>query len=435
MSSQGETSAIMTSAGFASRLLLRLRRRTSDGAYQAKIDGLRFLAIAIVVVGHLAERLARFFPQAIDAEAPLASALSRPGLGVYLFFSISGFMLASRAMTAKGSLLGADFLRAYFVRRALRIEPPYVILLTATAALLAASGYRPDNVRQFDGEPQSLALSLAASIVYLHDLVWGTFPRLFPPGWSLETEVQFYVSAPLLFFAYFGVRRPAARAACGALVLGAAALVSLLAPDRIGPLHAEFSILRFFHFFWLGIVLADRREAIAALMRGVAPWTAGALGWSALLVYLLLPNAPDASATTGALLLALAFRAVELCAVALIFASVLANGGSFARFCAQPFVALVGGACYSIYLTHIQALQLATGFVARHAPQMGPGGLILIGCGEIVIVAIIGLAFYALVERFFMAPDWPARVAAWPRAAWRRLARERVVIPADQRLV
>ena len=119
-----------------SSLPLLLRRRMAGGVYRAEIDGLRFFAIAIVVAGHFTERAIRFFPDmAAVQDHPLVWILARPGLGVYLFFAISGFILATQAMKAKAGPLSGTFLKAYFGRRVLRIEPPYLILLVLTWAV------------------------------------------------------------------------------------------------------------------------------------------------------------------------------------------------------------------------------------------------------------------------------------------------------------
>ena len=135
------------------------------GDYRAEIDGLRFFAIAIVVVGHFGERAVRFFPSAEAAagEHPLiGSLLQRPGLGVSLFFAISGFIIATQAMKAKHGPLSAKFLRAYFGRRMLRIEPPYLILLVATWVLLTLSGYTPEGTRAVSERSESRGIPESA---------------------------------------------------------------------------------------------------------------------------------------------------------------------------------------------------------------------------------------------------------------------------------
>ena len=164
------------------------RRRMSGGAYRPEIDGLRFFAIAIVVVGHVAERAVRFFPSMRDAAADNAvgDLFQRAGLGVFLFFTISGFIIASQARKSRHAPLSGAFLKSYFWRRLLRIEPPYVVLLICTWFVLTTTGYTPEGANHFSAEPQSLDRSLLGSIFYAHGLIWGAYPRLFPPGWSLE---------------------------------------------------------------------------------------------------------------------------------------------------------------------------------------------------------------------------------------------------------
>lgn len=385
----------------------RLRRSMSGGTYRPEIDGLRFFAIAIVVLGHLTERLTRFFPAARDlAEGTAGGLLQRPGLGVYLFFTVSGFIIASQAARAKTHPLSPAFLRSYFGRRILRIEPPYVLLLVATFLFITVVGYVPEGAKQFDTQPRFLGMSLLGSIVYLHDLVWGTYPRLFPPGWSLEAEVQFYLLAPF-FFALWACCRPTpTRLALGAAGLLGGSLLSLLAPAAVGPVHLDASIARFLHFFWLGLVLAHAQTWIGETLARARPVVADALGWGGLAVFFVLPNAPEAD--TGAhLLLGLAIRAAALASVAAMFAAVFAPRSAFRSVCANAWISLVGGACYSLYLTHLQVIQATTALAAKFLPTATVPQLAALAAVEVAAVLGVGLVFYALIERTFMRPDWP----------------------------
>lgn len=389
-----------------SALSQRLRRPVAGGAYSAEIDGLRFIAIAIVVVGHFMERAVRFFPVAQDelASNRFADLVQRPGMGVYLFFAVSGFILARQAMKATVSPLSRQFLKSYFGRRILRIEPPYVILLVATWLVLTMSGYTPERTNHFDAVPRSLDASLIGSIFYVHDLVWGTFPRLFPPGWSLEIEVQFYLLAPVLFWAQLRTRSTQGRFVLGAVGLIGGALVSVIAPRQIGVVHTSSSLLEFFHFFWLGILIAQFHDWIVAKVAGRPTWLTGWLGWSGLVCYLVLPNAPDNDIVT-----AMAVRAATLAALLAMFAGAFARGSSFRTFCARPWISVIGGACYSIYLTHLQVIQVTTGVLAKLSPHAGIGLVAVFLIIETAAVVCIGLAFYALIERTFMFKDWPER--------------------------
>lgn len=385
----------------------------ASGVYRAEIDGLRFFAIAIVVAGHFTERAIRFFPEVAAAQDhPLVWILARPGLGVYLFFAISGFILATQAMKAKAGPLSSGFLRAYFGRRVLRIEPPYLILLVLTWAGLMLSGYTPEKSNQFAVAPASLTVSLMSSLVYVHGLFWGSYPRLFPPGWSLEVEVQFYLIAPLLFAALFAWRSRATRLLFGLVLLAAGTVLSLYVPRQVGSLFVFDSILRFFHFFWLGILLADWQGWLAEKTRNAPPVLLACLGWGAFLAYLAIPNAPEHPGNWPDILLALTIRSAALGTVAAMFVGVFGPRSSFRCFCASPWASLIGGACYSIYLTHIQVLQVMTGLIAKIAPNPSPEWLAATACAEIPAVLVVGLAFYALIERTFMIPGWPQKLRA-----------------------
>ncbi|MCW2272552.1 acyltransferase family protein [Rhodoblastus acidophilus] len=414
-------------AALAASLPTRLQRRLSGGTYRPEVDGLRFIAIAIVVVGHFCERALRFFPNVADHRDSLAAdLLTRPGLGVMLFFAVSGFILASQAMRSSNSPLSGAFLRSYFARRVLRIEPPYLILLVATWAALMVSGYHPEHTNHFATRPDSLTVSLLGSVVYAHGLLWGTSPRLFPPGWSLEIEVQFYLLAPVLFFSYFRLRGWWRRL-CGGALLALGVLLSLYTPHRLGGVYVFDSILRFFHFFWLGILLADGRETIAAAMRRLPRTLVGAAGFLALAVFIAAPAPLDNPSTAGSLAGALALRGLALLATTTMFACVFAPT-SFHEFCANPWISLIGGACYSIYLTHLQTIQFLTSQIAKHAAGSPVAAVALFGAGEMLVVLVVGLAYYAVIERTFMIKDWPSR---FRRALRANRSRENVTVAGN----
>lgn len=159
------------------------------------LDGLRGLAVTVVVVAH-AGRVGGPGGGAI-------SAVTRSGwVGVALFFVLSGFLITGILLDAKGR---PGYLRNFYARRALRIFPLYYLYLAAyfyvaprlTAALpvvtdpterlffwLYAANYRGLLPRPTAGEPLD-------------------------PLWSLGVEEQVYLVWPLLVAA-LPVRRLAA---------------------------------------------------------------------------------------------------------------------------------------------------------------------------------------------------------------------------------
>ena len=397
-------------AGRLAQFPLQFRRPVSQGAYRPEIDGLRFFAIACVIFGHSLERAARLFPsyQQNLAGTRAEAFLQIAPPGVFLFFAISGFILAGQAMRAKASPLSAKFLKSYFGRRLLRIEPPYIVLLLATWGLITVTHFSPEGVHRFDVEPNSLNVSLAASVFYLHDLLWGTFPRLFPPGWSLEVEVQFYVLAPLLFALWAAMRNASERTVLAALLLATGVNLSLLGIKAWGPLHLEYSLLRYFNYFWVGIVMAYAREAVAARLARAPGFAVTCLGWGGLAAFLAVA-APGERATLG-------FEAARLvatyAALAALIASTFDARSGFRRFCAAPWISLIGGACYSLYLVHLQIIQMVAVTAAKLAPHLPLIGVAALFAGAALAVVAAGLAYYVQIERRFMASDWPQAALA-----------------------
>jgi len=399
--------------GWIARIPERFRRKIAHGAYRPEVDGLRFFAIAFVIFGHSIERAGRFFASYREAlgDSALENYLQLAPLGVNLFFAVSGFILANQAIKADTSPLSGDFLKAYFGRRVMRIEPPYVILLAATWAFITLSGYVPDGVRRFDVAPASLNVSLLGSIVYLHDLIWGTFPRLFPPGWSLEVEVQFYILAPLLFWFWTRLSGTAARASMAAAAFAGGVALSILDLKTLGPAHVEYSLLRYFNFFWLGIVLAYAKAPLAAWIDARPAALATFLGWGGLALCVALPG-PREMIDTQSPTEALRLPGVYL-GLAAVFISTFAARSGFRAFCSMSWIGLIGGACYSIYLVHLQVTQVAVSLAAKLAPGAPLIGVAAIFAASSALVVAVGLLYYVSVERQFMTRNW--HLLAWAR--------------------
>lgn len=407
---------------FFAELPKKLRRITTEGSYRPEIDGLRFFAIAIVVVGHFIQRVVRF--QGAAGSGFDATSLIEPGMGVFLFFTISGFIIASQSLKKNLNPLSKKYLAPYFLRRVTRIEPPYFVILVVTYLLIEFSHVTPPGVQRFWLKPTSLTESLVASIFYSHGWIYGTLPRLFAPGWTLELEVQFYIIAPIFFYFYYYKSDIAHRIllGCAGLVISTTVAVFL---GSVNEPHINHTILRFLPYFWLGLVLADVNNRYAHYFQAVPAAFLSAAGWIAIPCYLLLAG----------LNLAISMP-LELVCIAVMFAATF-GAGSFRAFCGLPWISLIGGACYSIYLTHLQILQLATfvlhKFLMVHLSASWFVALFGYTAIEIPAVIAVGLAFYALVERPFMTKNWPSKVTASIREMFRMS--QKLAAPADTKLL
>jgi peptidoglycan/LPS O-acetylase OafA/YrhL len=194
-------------------------------------------------------------------------------------------------------------------------------------------------------------------------------------------------------------------------VLALGALVSLTLGEKIGPVSVDKSILRFFPFFWLGLLLADARPWIADKVAALSRAKASALGWLGLFVYLVIPQAPENLAG------GLATRAAVYATLVAMFVSAWAPQSGFRAFCAKPWVSLIGGACYSLYLVHMQTAQAISMAAAKVLPNMGLSLVFPLMLLEYVAIVAAGLVFYVLVERTFMLPNWHLALTRWLRGA------------------
>jgi len=145
------------------------------------LDLVRAAAIAAVLVAHMAELTATWWP---------ATWVLRVGgfVGVETFFALSGFLVGG---ILHRSLVGGTLSLGRFLRRRwLRTIPAYVVFLTLN--LLFAS--------RFYGVTTSWQ-EVGTYLLYVQNLGWQHSP-LFPEAWSLAVEEWFYLVAPLLLLGF-----------------------------------------------------------------------------------------------------------------------------------------------------------------------------------------------------------------------------------------
>ena len=178
-----------------------LTRRTNSMNFIPEIDGLRFFAIATVVIFHLNTAFSREIGFSVNESIELLGGkntlsvgciLVRLDLGVKVFFAISGFILALPFLKAMNKNKRINIL-SYFKRRLTRLEPPFVISLLLFSIV---------HIVVFHERIANVLLHFSAGLFYSHGFVFGEPNYINPVTWSLETEAQFYILVPLLFFVF-----------------------------------------------------------------------------------------------------------------------------------------------------------------------------------------------------------------------------------------
>jgi peptidoglycan/LPS O-acetylase OafA/YrhL len=155
----------------------------SRSHHYLELDGLRGMAILMVVSYHY--NLAPFLG----------------GVGVDLFFVLSGFLLGGTLLDKKEA---PNYFKAFYIRRVCRIFPLYFLSLFVFLILLLAAPFTlgwllfGDSIRFLLGDPLPLwsYFTFTQNFAMVDQGVWGT-PWL-AHAWSLAVVEQFYLILPFL---------------------------------------------------------------------------------------------------------------------------------------------------------------------------------------------------------------------------------------------
>lgn len=316
----------------------------------------------------------------------MAGTLSNGHIGVYIFFAISGFILA--LPFGKSTLVEKKIsLKTYYLRRLTRLELPYLICMTALFLAFVALKH---------GAFSGLFPHFLASLVYMHRIIYDTWSPINPPAWTLEVEVQFYLIAPFLAMAYFRIPSVARRSIL-LIVIFVKILLTNLTP-WLDPFTLSLPYL--FEFFLVGLLIADifltewksqpiRKKfydllTIFSVVILFSTWTWDKnLEWKFIFI--------------GSLFLTVygAMRSVHV-----------------NNFLKNPWITGLGGMCYSIYLLHLGLIEFFIMIYKHFLPSEAYWinywiGLVLF----IPILLLICIPFFLLVEKPCMDSEWPRKLA------------------------
>ena len=212
--------------------------------YRPELDMLRFFAFLLVFNHHLLYKS----PDLSGYHASLRAVVQESGAtGVCLFFFLSAFLITELLLREKERSLSID-LKAFYMRRILRIWPLYLLVLLIATLM-------PYAVRSLEhvGQVIPYFLLFCGNWAVVAHGSWYHDPAL-SPLWSISVEEQFYLLWPALML--FGGRQGIVRACL--LILPLAWLTDFLLP----VLHCSkepalwLNSVNQFQFFALGSLLA-----------------------------------------------------------------------------------------------------------------------------------------------------------------------------------
>lgn len=344
------------------------------------LDGLRAVAVAMVVIYHLT-------PEAL------------PGgfFGVDVFFVISGFLITTLLLSEhhrSGGIALADFWR----RRARRLLPALalVILVSTSAALLAGKELLVSIGAQIAGA--SLFIANWVYIALGTDYFAVENPELFRNTWSLAIEEQFYVVLPLALIVALRMRARATRVLSFTLLgVASAAWMSVLFAQGTSATRVYFGTDTHVFGLLLGVALAcaltpPSRKAsrhiglrvwqqIGLLLAGIAGLSA--LGW---LAFTVREGSPE-SFMGG-------FQLTTIAVLVIVWAATRDGSWLGRALDIQP-LRWIGERSYGIYLWHWPLLLIvaALGANAGAEPWVVP-----------TLTLVLTLVFATLSYRFVEQP-------------------------------
>jgi len=347
-----------------------------------ELDYLRAYAVGFVVILHV---IGAYMGTSPELEHFFAN--TDFGMGVDIFFAISGFVIAQSLRefwTAQNVPLSTLLSKAlvFYQKRFIRLWPSaafWLLVSLACAVIWHANGMWPNLTLALKG--------VVSGFVYISDFANYKQPTVLGYYWSLAIEWQFYVALPmvLIFFQKNWLR----------VAVIFAAMTTSIALTPGGPSWWMFrfdgivyGVIAYVMFQQVGVVLPRFKTIEHPL--GSAVFTLILLVAIAVIPPAVQPYRIGAS------------YAALLGAVLVSFGA--ANRGYISTFGMKRFVSWLGSRSYTIYLCHFPALLIGRSVIAHFITVYGAenptrpelfASLALI----LALIAIMGELSYRFIEK------------------------------------
>ncbi|HEX4421216.1 MAG TPA: acyltransferase family protein [Kofleriaceae bacterium] len=341
----------------------------------AELDGLRGIAILLVMIHRMYPRAGGATPWPIEAG----------WIGVDLFFVISGFLIAGILLDTRDD---PDFFRNFYARRVLRIFPLFYLLVGGMLVVFPLA-HHGEFLRQA-GSPAWYLLQLGN---VPESLLGRDPPYWLAPVWSLAIEEQFYLTFPMLVRWSDPGKLGRRLAAIAGLALVLRIVTTAVIPD-----HERVQYL--FTLCRLDTIAIGCLLAVAVRSRPYAMWRP-------VLPRLLVPVIAAATAIALVTQLdrttwfgrTLGYDVVALGFAALVLLVLERRDHRATAVLRNPALRYLGKLCFGLYLLHRPADTLVSA-IAAHTPLDGDSLAWL----PIKIAAAVGLATlsWRLIEQPFL---------------------------------
>lgn len=359
------------------------------------LDGIRGLAILLVLVHH--------YVATVDHGqlAPVAQAIVSMSaftfVGVDIFFVLSGFLIGG-IILRNGHEEG--FLKRFYVRRAARLLPVYLLVVAlyaiASPYLLSAPTPGGDYLVKGSGD----ALPLWTYLTYLQNVAmassgqWGGI--WLAATWSLSVEEQFYLFAPVLLLVV--PRRHLAAVLIGLALLSPVIRIALIvitenwvASYVLLPARWDSLIVGI-----LGALAFQSVEGRTWMAQRSAVLRGAFFVLGAAMLLMMVCGLP----AKHPIMITLGLSVVALFGLSLIAVALTEPGSVVARAMRNRQLVWLGGISYGVYLIHHPMLSLVRWSYDGAKPRLDDLTSVLLT----LLALALTLALATLSWRFFEKP-------------------------------
>lgn len=226
-------------------------RESRIPGYLYALDGLRAASLILIVMFHTWQQSwigCRWRPEGMSRDLFNLEIFQRYGyVAIDSFFVLSGFCLfypIARDMFGESRFGGW---RSFFVKRARRIYPSYLIMLLALLFIPKLScGADMQN-------PSEVVRHYLTHILFIHTWNPETLGSLISTAWTMGIECQFYVLFPLICVPF---RKQPVLTFAGMAVFSAALRLLLLSFTEINPMVVQAITPAYLDVFGAGMLAA-----------------------------------------------------------------------------------------------------------------------------------------------------------------------------------